>query len=338
MADIQIVMATYKGARFLQQQFDSLLAQTNQNWELLIRDDNSPDATPQIIEQFATQHPDKVRIIHDDPTGATPNKQLGPSQNFGRLLELTDSKYVMFSDQDDVWHPEKIARSLHRMKQLEARHGADKPLLVHTDTSLSDGDNKILAPSINQYRGRKLENSVIGRLLVEEPITGMTMMMNRPLVDKAAPVPPQASMHDSWVSKVAAVTGKIGYIDAPLVAHRTHGANVSGVKANTATLAERATEKFKGGVKAAIRVKGDFYADRMRKAAEIAEVLLDRFGDEMSAPNRLVLSECVEMPHQSAMGQRATMLNRRILPTGLRGKVESLLFTSPADDDKRGRS
>src|SRR5262249_51120056 len=100
MAQIPILLATHKGEKNFHEQFKSLLAQTNQDWELLIRDDGSTDRTPEIIQVFADAHPNKVRIINDD--GGT-NEHLGAKHNFGRLLELSDASYVMFCDQDDVW-------------------------------------------------------------------------------------------------------------------------------------------------------------------------------------------------------------------------------------------
>jgi len=141
---IDILLAAYNGERFLKQQIDSILAQSNQDWQLLIRDDNSSDSTVNIIKDYTVKYPHKIRLIEDD------RGRLGPALNFGKLLEHTDNDYVMFSDQDDVWLPDKIDLTLNTMKDAEEIY-PNMPILVHTDLKVVNEDLKIIADSLWSY-------------------------------------------------------------------------------------------------------------------------------------------------------------------------------------------
>src|SRR5262245_27039344 len=123
---IDILLATYNGATYLEEQLASIEAQTHPNWRLISRDDRSADGTPDILARFQNLHPDNVTILRDD------DGNLGLVQNFSRLMETSTSPYAAFCDQDDVWMPEKLSLCLERMRDLEAKHGPDKPLLVFT--------------------------------------------------------------------------------------------------------------------------------------------------------------------------------------------------------------
>src|SRR5262245_1468649 len=124
--NIDVVMATYNGATYVKEQIDSILAQDYPSIRLLISDDGSTDATPQILQEYAKKHPSIITLLPFDG-----NK--GVVGNFSRLLSYTTAYYVLFSDQDDVWNKDKVSKSYQRMKLLEVQHGKNVPLLVHTD-------------------------------------------------------------------------------------------------------------------------------------------------------------------------------------------------------------
>ena len=101
---IDILMATHNGEEYIGQQLDSIFAQTNQDWQLLCRDDGSNDSTVSIVTQYMTRHPGRIKLLSDN------KGRLGVGLNFGELLEHSNADYIMFADQDDVWLPEKIDR------------------------------------------------------------------------------------------------------------------------------------------------------------------------------------------------------------------------------------
>ena len=110
---IAILLAVYNGEKYLSEQIDSILDQTNTSWTLYIRNDGSSDGTQRIIDSYLRRFPD--RIVQIDRGGAN----LGCRGNFFRLMETVEADYYMFSDADDVWLPEKIQRSFSLLKQKE---------------------------------------------------------------------------------------------------------------------------------------------------------------------------------------------------------------------------
>ena len=140
---IAILMATYNGERYLCEQIDSILSQTCDMWHLYIHDDGSSDNTVEILHDYADRHPEQITVL-DYPT------QGGALQNFMSLLERVDAGYYMFSDQDDVWHHDKVEKSFNAMKVQEDLH-PDKPVIVHTDVRVVDDKLRVLHPSYREY-------------------------------------------------------------------------------------------------------------------------------------------------------------------------------------------
>ena len=99
-------MATFNGETYLTDQIDSILNQTSDDWTLYINDDGSNDGTENIIQSYSKKHGDKIVILNLFPKG------MGAASNFLSMLENIESEYYMFSDQDDVWSPKKIEKSV----------------------------------------------------------------------------------------------------------------------------------------------------------------------------------------------------------------------------------
>ncbi|MBR4154305.1 MAG: glycosyltransferase [Paludibacteraceae bacterium] len=116
---VAILMATYNGAKYLREQIDSLFVQTYRDWTLYIQDDGSKDATLDIIKEYSDE-----RIVLVD-VGLT---RQGAGMNFMSLLNMVESEYYMFCDQDDVWFEDKMEKELARMKEIEG--GVKKEFLL----------------------------------------------------------------------------------------------------------------------------------------------------------------------------------------------------------------
>ena len=126
-------------------------------------------------------------------------------------------------DQDDIWHPDRLARGKAALNETGAA-------LAHSDARLVDVQGKPLYRSMFRYEGRQRNPGLRG-LLTRNTVTGMTVTMRRKLVDLALPFPPQASVHfyhDLWLALIAEATEGITLIPAPLVDYRQHGRNVMG--------------------------------------------------------------------------------------------------------------
>jgi glycosyltransferase involved in cell wall biosynthesis len=217
---IDILLATYNGEKYLNQQIDSILAQTCKDFRLLIRDDSSSDNTINIIKNYISKYPDKIQLIVDS------KGHLGLARNFAALLELAQSEYIMFCDQDDVWLPDKIQLTLNAMKTAE-RSDPGLPLLVHTDLRVVNEDLILIADSLWHLLGvASPACDSLKNIIVRNPVTGCTMMINSKAGNISLPIPPQAPIHDWWIAMNVAKLGKIIRIPSPTILYRQHGGNV----------------------------------------------------------------------------------------------------------------
>ncbi len=221
---ISICMATYNGEQFLRQQMESIIAQSNQDWQLLIRDDGSDDNTVRIVEDYAGRLPGRISLVADN------GSRLGASLNFGKLLEYADTEYIMFSDQDDVWLPNKIELTLNAMKAAEQIY-PDKPILIHTDLQVMDSELNTIANSMWTYQKLFPEaGDDLNRIMAQNVVTGCTIMINRKARAVSTPVPGEAVMYDWWLALNVCRYGKIVYVSIPSILYRQHSSNRLGAQ------------------------------------------------------------------------------------------------------------
>lgn len=220
---IEILLSTYNGEKYLREQLDSLFAQTQQDWELLIRDDGSKDKTPSIIEDYIKRYPGRIFLLEDE------RGNLGSGGSFSALLEQSNAPYVMFCDQDDVWLPRKIEKTFSEMRDLESKY-PDLPLLVATDLTIVDENLQEISPSFIQDQRLfpdALQN--VYKCLALSVVPGCTMMLNRRAVLRSLPLP-QGHGHDHWIASIVSYYGKISFCDFSTILYRQHGKNVYGKK------------------------------------------------------------------------------------------------------------
>ncbi|HWI84515.1 glycosyltransferase family 2 protein [Ramlibacter sp.] len=224
---IYVLLATYNGSAFIAEQLDSLIAQTDPGWRLLVRDDASTDRTAEIVAAYAAKDA-RITVLAASQTNQ------GTAANFGRLLRAAceqGAAYVMLMDQDDVWRADKIERQIRLMRTEEERLGAGVPILVHSDLELIDCDGRTIHSSFMNFQHIRDEPSApLRTLLVQNYVTGCTILVNRPLLDAALPIPPSAMVHDWWLALIAATVGKILYDPTPTVGYRQHPGNQIGAK------------------------------------------------------------------------------------------------------------
>lgn len=245
---ISILMATYNGERYIKEQIDSILAQTVQDFVLYINDDCSTDATPAILAEYAARCPGKVIVT------ANANNSGSSKQNFLHLMArpaapAPAADYFMLADQDDFWLPDKIEKTLAKMRELEAAHGADTPLLAYTDLKVAAEDLTIIADSMMHRVNADFADISLKGELVQNTLTGCTAMYNRALAAliTESTLPAYTVMHDWWLMLLAVTFGHAGYLAEPTILYRQHGDNSVGTR-NMRSAGFAAKFFFKGAV------------------------------------------------------------------------------------------
>lgn len=224
---IQVLLACYNGERFLPQQLASLQSQDDPCFSVLMQDDGSTDGTPALLQAACADS--RFHLAEDN------GRHHGAIGNFLSLMQQSTADYAALCDQDDLWAAERLSRCRAAMEQAEARYGADTPLLVHSDARLVDADGHTLQESFFAHQGWDKTAVSLPRLLVQNNVTGCTLLMNaalRRLVVQHGD-PRQMHMHDWFIALTAAAFGQIIFVDAPLVNYRQHGVNVMGASQQT---------------------------------------------------------------------------------------------------------
>lgn len=222
---MNILLAAYNGAPFLRQQIESVLCQTYPHFRLILSDDGSDDGTPELLERYAREYSDRI-------THYRSGQRFGSAQaHFMHLLSrFHDAPYTMFCDQDDVWHPDKIEKTLKKMQSLET--DPTSPVLVHTDLRVVDGQLNQIAPSLWQLSNLDGSRGRLNHLLVQNVVTGCTVMLNRALAVLACESSGTDAMlmHDWWLALLASAFGTVGHLPEATIDYRQHGTNSVGAK------------------------------------------------------------------------------------------------------------
>lgn len=218
---IAILMATYNGEKYICQQIDSILSQTCKDWELYIHDDGSTDNTIAVVESYVEKYPNKIHLIDGKSTG-------GAKYNFFYMFGQVEAPYYMTCDQDDVWLDKKIELTYDKVLTIENK--ADVPCLVYTELRVVDSELNTIADTMSGYQSLDCHKRTINQFILQNSVTGCTMMVNRALRDKMLRITDidNTIMHDWWAALVAAQFGKTAFIDEPTILYRQHGDNSLG--------------------------------------------------------------------------------------------------------------
>lgn len=235
---VAILMCTFNGEQFLAAQLKSILDQSHQNWTLWVSDDGSTDQTLEILrETQAEWGADRLKIV------------AGPQKGFARnFLSLTcrseiEADYFAFSDQDDVWLPEKLSRAIGMLDNLPR----DIPALYGSRTQLINAKGEIIGIS-------KLKPHDLGfhNALVQNVAGGNTMVFNKHLrhVVQFAGVYLDIVSHDWWLYLVAtAIKGNVIFDQQPFILYRQHKDNLVGANSSISAKLNRLSQLFSGRFK-----------------------------------------------------------------------------------------
>ena len=222
---VAILMATYNGEKYLEEQIESILDQTYKDFILYIRDDNSTDNTNKIIDEYVEKYPEKIVKVNDERVAK------GACNNFMYLLEhvykLNKYEIFMFSDQDDVWLEDKVKVTVNEYNKLNNK---ERPILMHTDLKVVDSQLHTINESFLEYSNLNGEYDKFNNYLIQNNVTGCTMLINKRLVDLVKFDISNLCMHDWYFALIASAFGQAIYKNYATIKYRQHGSNVLGAK------------------------------------------------------------------------------------------------------------
>ena len=254
---ISIAMCTYNGEKYLQEQLDSFLQQTRLPDELVVCDDASQDGTISIVKEFAFAAPFSVRLFIN-------KNNIGFSKNFENAISLCQERIITFSDQDDVWLPEKLAK----VEQVFKEHPAIG--LAMSNASVVD-ENLYYLGNLWKLKGfnRNLQIKIAQGhafevLLRSIPAHGFTLAFCANLRPLILPIPSGARArwsHDLWTALVISAFKEVALIPEQLVKYRLHsnqvtvGTHIRSIKQRIELARNRDTDYFKSEIAYHIEIK-----------------------------------------------------------------------------------
>lgn len=305
MPKVSVCIATRNGEQHIEEQLASILCQLGRDDEVIISDDSSTDETVAIIRGIADE---RVRLYEN-------NTFYNAALNFGHALGKASGDVMFLSDQDDVWLPHKIEVTRARMAELEERYGNETPLLVHTDLKVVTVDLETVAESL--WRFQKTDpwkGSAINRLLVQNTVSGCTVMINKALRDIALPIPTEAIMHDWWLALVAASLGEIGHVPEPTLLYRQHRDNNTGAQPGSMRNLLRRLVELEDTRKIILKTQ--------RQAGAISQ----RFANKLVARDREMIDIYSRLSSQSFVMKRYYILRYGFFLAGLGRNIGMLIF------------
>ncbi len=293
MSRVTILLAAYKGKEYVGAMIDSILAQDCDDWELILSDDGTDTET--LLAEYAARFPERIHLhVSGRRFGSAQKHFLYLMQQFGT------ADYLMFCDQDDVWHPDKVRKTLLTMQKAEqeAREetGERLPVLVHTDLRVVDGNLQPIDESFMHYSRLDGCRLALNELLIQNVVTGCTLMINRPLTALALEGAGQEKMlmHDWWIALCAAAFGRSVYLPEATIDYRQHGGNVVGAKSplNPAYLKSR----LSGGV----------IKKALDDTSAQAEAFLAVYGDRLNSEQKELVSAYAKLPSLGKLARLRT--------------------------------
>ena len=175
MEKINILMATYNGEAFLEEQVQSIIAQSFTDWRLLIHDDGSTDNTVNILRRLM-QKDNRIQLLEDGIS------HMGVARNFIHLVTCTSAPYCMFCDQDDVWQPNKVEKMVHAIEQCDPTI----PQVLYTNSFLWSPERGIISDKNTLTYPTTLRQT----LFLNTGIQGAAAIFNRAMCLEIKPLLP----------------------------------------------------------------------------------------------------------------------------------------------------
>lgn len=242
MRELIVFLSTYNGEKYISQQLTSFLDQSYQNWDLIVSDDGSKDATLKICNEFK----EKVKGQHEVKIVQGPRK--GFVQNFLSMAvnSAYSGQFYAFSDQDDIWYADKLQTAVNFLKAIP-KH---VPALFCTRTELIQDNGKVFAPP--KYSTLMSQRPCFENALVQSIAGGNTMVFNnaaKEILMRFGGVVDVAS-HDWWLYiLVTGSGGVVKYDSTPSLGYRQHQRNLIGANRGVTAIFSRGCRFLRGDFK-----------------------------------------------------------------------------------------
>ena len=211
---VSVCLATYNGASFVAEQIQSILDQLGVDDEIIVVDDGSADNSLEIVRSFADP---RIRIFPNE-------RNIGVNATFARAMNLATKDFILLSDQDDVWTPNRKNLMLQAFRdprvdvvagnyRLIDRKGGPLPGSLAPDLRAADSRSPL--PNLTRiFRGR-------------QNYYGCAMAFRASARDMILPYPAAMECHDIWIGMVGVVAGSMEHLESSVLLHRVHGNNAS---------------------------------------------------------------------------------------------------------------
>lgn len=311
MSRVDVIMATYNGEKYVSEQIHSVLRNTDCSVYVHVFDDGSTDQTLPLLETLKKDYPGHILVYQNETNlGVTRNFLTGISKVMSQNHE---AQYFMLCDQDDIWHTDKIRKTLKRMRQMEKRYGAERPLLVFTDATLVNESLETIHTSFFKSQHLTTSKTGLAHILMENKCIGCTIMINRGFELYLRKTPKEARYHDWWLALIAATFGNISYVNCATLLYRQHGNNVVGGMDYTSYIKNRMK-----------MVKCQKESLRMNQKQAIE--FYDMFDEAITMHKRMIIEEFIELFDSNFILRRLKAISGGYLKSGLIRNIGLMLY------------
>jgi glycosyltransferase involved in cell wall biosynthesis len=270
MHSVTVLMSTYNGEHYIRQQIDSILEQRGVKVKLLVRDDGSTDSTLSILDDYQND----ITVIKGE--------NIGYARSFWTLLRMASgTEYYAFSDQDDIWLPEKLSRSVESIEHICG------PALSTGNVRRANAQGAPIGGEVFPAHGPL----TLAQALQKSILPGCTFVFNEESRILLTRYSGAMESHD-WLSYIIITAlGHVVYVDEPGMLYRLHGDNALGVDSWLSLTAKRIKRLFKPSSKIRSRIAKDVlttYGNLMSQDDRQTISLLANYSDSLSSKYRLI--------------------------------------------------
>lgn len=276
-----VIVATYNGEKYLQNQIDSILMQEGVNLSIIARDDGSTDKTVDILSEYEDKG--LLRLFKGD--------NLGPADNFYKSTqEAPIFEYYAWSDQDDIWDKDKLIKGIEAIRRLSG------PALYYSASRTIDAEENVMG-----LIGYENPSLTFEQALIQSKAQGCTFIFNESLYLASKKYTPcfkrLGILHDAWLHRMClSIGGVVVHDPTPHMSYRIHESNV---------IAQMPTNSIFQRIDRATRINSLHYC------SDVAQALIDGYG-EMMTPSNYELAKIMAEYRNNALFKLRLLLGHRI--------------------------